>query len=98
MAVLTDSAVQETLEAAEAVLWGTLEGRSMDENPRLWVAFSLLRSVRIYSKSSNGIPGYRGLGLDEAVSFAEAILEHKPSSDREIAIHSYKLEISVATK
>jgi len=90
MALLDDVTAQHDLKLAEELLWEKLEGRDMDENPRLWLAFSTLRSVRIYSKSHNGIPGLRGLGLREAVELAQSIIESPPNSDRDLSIHSYR--------
>lgn len=78
------------LTRAEAHLQSVIEGQFLDENPQLWVAYTVIRSVRIYSKSSNGIPGLRGLGLKETLELAEAVLEHEPRSDRDLTIHSYK--------
>lgn len=89
MALLDDATTQEKLKQAEALLWSKLEGRDMDESPRLWLAFTMLRSVRIYGKSSNGIPGLRGLGITEAAALAQSIIDSPPSSDRDITIHSY---------
>ena len=88
--VLDDSFAQRTLKEAEELLWVQLDGANLDDNPRLWVAFTVLRSVRIYAKSGNGIPGYLGLGLREAVELAEAIIASPPRSDRDLTIHSYK--------
>lgn len=88
--VLDDERVQRTLKAAEELLWIQLDGANMDDNPRLWVAFTVLRSVRIYAKSSNSIPGYMGLDLNEAMELAEAIIANPPKSDRDLTIHSYK--------
>lgn len=90
MAQLTDSIVQAKLTEAEELLWIQIDGANLDENPRLWVAFTVLRSIRIYSKSGNSIPGYMGLGLTEALELSEAIIANPPKSDRDITIHSYK--------
>jgi len=87
---LTDEHAQSVLIEAEEHLWSLIEGRNMDDFPRIWIAFTSLRAVRMLSKSSNGIPGYRGLGLREALELATAINEHKPQSDRDLTIHSYK--------
>jgi len=87
---LTDDRVQSSLIEAEGHLWSLIEGRNMDDSPRIWIAFTVLRSVRMLSKSSNGIPGFRGLGLKEALELADSINEHKPTSDRDLTIHSYK--------
>jgi len=89
MALLDDATAQHTLMQAEELLWEKIEGRDMDENPRLWLAFTALRSVRIYGKSSNGIPGLRGLGITESVELAQSIIYSPPSSDRDLTIHSY---------
>jgi len=88
--LLDDDHVQKALTEAEEHLWSLIEGRNMDDFPRIWIAFTSLRAVRMLSKSSNGIPGLRGLGLKEALELAEAINEHKPQSDRDLNIHSYK--------
>ena len=88
--VFDDARAQRSLKEAEELLWIQLDGANMDDNPRLWVAFTVLRSVRIYSKSGNSIPGYRGLGLTEALELAEAIIASPPQSDRDLTIHSYK--------
>ncbi len=88
--ILDDARAQRTLKEAEELLWVQLDGANLDDNPRLWVAFTVLRSVRIYAKSGNGIPGYLGLGLREAVELAEAIIASPPRSDRDLTIHSYK--------
>lgn len=88
--VLDDERAQRMLKAAEELLWVQLDGANLDDNPRLWVAFTVLRSVRIYAKSGNSIPGYMGLGLQEAVELAEAIIVNPPKSDRDLTIHSYK--------
>lgn len=88
--VLDDDRAQRTLKTAEELLWVQLDGANLDDNPRLWVAFTVLRSVRIYAKSGNSIPGYMGLGIQEAVALAEAIIANPPKSDRDLTIHSYK--------
>lgn len=87
---LTDEYAQSVLIEAEEHLWSLIEGRNMDDFPRTWIAFTSLRAVRMLSKSSNGVPGLRGLGLKEALELAESINEHKPQSDRDFSIHSYK--------
>lgn len=87
---LDDARVQRTLKEAEELLWVQLDGANLDDNPRLWVAFSVIRSVRIYAKSGNSIPGYSGLGLQETVELAETIIANPPKSDRDLTIHSYK--------
>ena len=87
MAKLTDHIVQEKLTLAEELLWARLDGASLDENPRLWIAFTVLRSVRIYAKSGNSIPGYMGLGLTEALKLADAIIADPPKSDRDLVIY-----------
>lgn len=87
---LTDSIVQEALVKAESYLSSQLEGQSMDDNPRLWIAYTLLRSLRIYSKSGNSIPGLNGLGVREGYELAVDILSKKPKIDRDLSIRSYK--------
>lgn len=88
--LLDDARAQRTLKEAEELIWVQLDGANLDDNPRLWVAFSVIRSVRIYAKSGNSIPGYSGLGLQETVALAEAIIANPPKSDRDLTIHSYK--------
>lgn len=90
MTNLTSEASQRVLKEAEELLWVQLDGANLDDNPRLWVTFTVLRSIRIYSKSGNSIPGYMGLGLIEALELAEAIIANPPKSDRYLTIHSYK--------
>lgn len=95
---LTDGQVQQILAEAIETLQGTLDGQTMEENPKLWVALSTLWAVRAYSKSGNGIPGYRGLGLEQALNVAEAIISAPPKSDRDISINHYRFGIEVTAK
>lgn len=95
---LTDGQVQQILADAIEILQRTLDGQTMEENPKLWVTLSTLWAVRAYSKSGNGIPGYRGLGLEQALETAEAIISTPPQSDRDISIHHYRFGIEVTSK
>jgi len=80
---------QILLRQAEEQLSALLDGQSLDENPRLQVLRAIIISVRVYSASSNSIPGYRGLGLDEALEISREIIEFSPRSDKDLSIHSY---------
>lgn len=91
---LTDEHVQSVFTRAEAHLQSVIDSSGGSENPKLRDAHSALRSMRIYSKSSNGIPGLRGLGLKEALEFAEGVLEHRFQSDLELAAQSYKFIVA----
>lgn len=96
--VLTNDEVQHILSDAEAYLATTLEAQSSRvtlDSPILELCLALIRTVRIHSASGNGIPGYRGQGLNETVDLAKRILELKPYSDHTLNIRSFK-EIALA--
>lgn len=97
MALHNDSETQLILEQAERILWDLVEARPFDDNARLWLAYSTIQSVRVHSKSSNGIPGLRGLGLTEAIALAESIISDPPSAERDISIQSYRQVASSIT-
>ncbi len=96
--MVDDELVQRKLRQAIEILQNTLDGQTMEENPKLWVTLSTLWAVCAYSKSSNGIPGYRGLGLEQALEIAGAIISAPPKSDRDISIHHYRFGIEVTSK
>lgn len=89
--------VQEEMKLAEQLLTEKLEGQHPDQNPRLGFALSLIRSVRVYSKSANGIPGLRGLGYEEARDLARVVIEFDPRTDHDLTVHSYKQAASSLT-
>lgn len=72
---LQDQQVQDTLAAAILIIKATLE-QEKDEfvETKLNVLFYFLTHMRQKSKSANGIPGQRGLGLEEAVAISESII------------------------
>lgn len=89
MAILNSAQAQLKLKLAEETLWIQLEAQNLDDNPRLWLTFSLLRAVRIYSESGNSIPGLGGLGLEEALTLAQSVIDGNPRSDKDLSIQSY---------
>lgn len=96
--VLTNDEVQRILGDAEQYLATTLKAQSAAvtlDSPILELCLALIRAMRIHSASGNGIPGYRGQGLNETVDLAKKILELKPYSDHTLNIRSFK-EIALA--
>jgi hypothetical protein len=77
--ILTDNNVQGTLNAALLLLASALaveqeKTRNEIVIMRLTIVLSSLLTLKMLSKSSNGIPGLRGLGLEEGVSLAQRII------------------------
>lgn len=89
MSSLTDFEVQTSFRAAEQYLAGALSGKDVEDYPKMSLALALIQNVRIFSKSSNGIPALRGMGLREAVRLAETILAEEPRTDRDLSLHKY---------
>lgn len=85
-----NQASQEILLQAEAILANVLAGEASDESPRLQVAYALIVAMRIYSASSNNTPGFRGLGLEEALALAAKIIANPKLTERTVKIRSYK--------
>lgn len=77
--ILTDNEVQETLNAALLLLSAALaveqeKTRNEITVMRLTIALSGLLTLKMLSKSSNGIPGLRGLGLEEGMNLARRLI------------------------
>jgi len=73
--VLTDTEVQNTLDAAITLVVEVLDEEEQKENNdltilRLTIVLSSFLTLKMLSKSSNGIPSLRGLGLDEGLTLA----------------------------
>lgn len=96
--ILTNDECQRVLSDAENYLATTLKAQSTTvtlDSPILELCLALIRAMRIHSASGNGIPGYRGQGLNETVDLAKQILELKPYSDHTLKVSSFK-EIALA--
>lgn len=83
--------IRKTLARACDKLEDSLLGQDRDESPRLQLLLALMIAMREYSKSSNEITGYRGLGLDETLKLAEEVLDASSISERTVSIASYRL-------
>ena len=75
---LTDAEVQAALSSAIEVTAIALASESEKKNnevvvTRLTFLHLSLTSIKMMSKSSNGIPGLRGLGLEKALKLSEKI-------------------------
>ena len=77
--ILTDDNVQDTLNAALLLLASALaieqeKTRNEIVIMRLTIVLSGLLTLKMLSKSSNGIPGLRGLGLEEGMALAQRLI------------------------
>lgn len=76
--MLTNLIVQEKLQAAVTKL-GVLAAEEKDEVGQqvLTLLQTTLALLKLYSASGNEHPGLRGLGLEEALDWADRVLEEK---------------------
>lgn len=70
--MLTNTEVQAKLTASLELL------KNRDSTPQGDLALAILTYLKASSASGNDIPGLRGLGLEEALAFSEA-LEANPT-------------------